>query len=185
MQVLIFGGTSMGDAARMRIVATIVKQRASSTRIAVVVSAIGGVTNQLMELIQVAWQGDDTAIALQTVRTTHDRVINDLSDVLGRVQTQKLLSFVLQQFHALGGDLHGVRLLHECPDSAQVRILAHGEQLSSRIMHALLQAQGLDVAMLDPVSLMRTEGSLLEGQAQFDAICDQQSQHINRSYIGQ
>ena len=53
-----FGGTSVGNAERMKNVAEIVAERAQQAEVAVVVSAMGGVTDMLIRAANEASRGD-------------------------------------------------------------------------------------------------------------------------------
>src|SRR5215475_3371139 len=61
LQVMKFGGTSVGDATCIRRSAQIVAQAAKQHRVTVVVSAMSGVTNRLIEAAHQAKQGDREA----------------------------------------------------------------------------------------------------------------------------
>jgi aspartate kinase len=74
MLVMKFGGTSVGDAARVRDVVEIVRGRLAR-RPVVVVSAQGGVTNELIALAESAAKSETSATAL---RARFDRLIADL-----------------------------------------------------------------------------------------------------------
>ena len=64
MKILKFGGSSLGTPARIKRVAGLIKERALEEPIAVVVSAIEGITNQLQEMAERASVGDKTYRAL-------------------------------------------------------------------------------------------------------------------------
>src|SRR5262252_2826419 len=61
--VMKFGGTSVGDAARFRQCAEIVRQAAVSNQVIVVVSAVAGVTDLIFRTIDCARHGDSAAAA--------------------------------------------------------------------------------------------------------------------------
>jgi len=62
LAVMKFGGTSVGDASRIRNVAGIIRDAAYSSDIVVVVSAMAGVTNKLMEAANEAAAGNRTRL---------------------------------------------------------------------------------------------------------------------------
>ena len=59
MKVLKFGGTSVGSAENINKVISILQQESNTTDIAVVVSAIGGVTDKLIEAGEFACAKND------------------------------------------------------------------------------------------------------------------------------
>jgi aspartokinase/homoserine dehydrogenase 1 len=80
LRILKFGGTSVGDAACIRRVAEIVRAAACDSDLVVVVSAMGGVTNQLIEAAARSEAGDrDSAEAIfAKIRDRHDVAVNNL-----------------------------------------------------------------------------------------------------------
>jgi aspartokinase/homoserine dehydrogenase 1 len=58
MKVLKFGGTSVGSAKNIKKVIEIVKSSSENDQIAVVVSAVGGITDKLMSASQKAIDND-------------------------------------------------------------------------------------------------------------------------------
>ena len=61
--IMKFGGTSVGDATRIRKVVEIVRDAARDSEVVVVVSAMGGVTNRLVEAAKQSEAGNRQAVA--------------------------------------------------------------------------------------------------------------------------
>src|ERR1700682_3554195 len=80
LQVMKFGGTSVGDAQCIRRAAEIVAAAARQTPLVAVVSAMGGVTNRLIKAAQTSEQGDEQAAAAVTseLRSQHATAISAL-----------------------------------------------------------------------------------------------------------
>ena len=78
--VMKFGGTSLGDAARFRQCAEIVRQAADVNRIIVVVSAVAGVTDLIFRTIDCARHGDSVAATthLRKCEAVHRKLVADL-----------------------------------------------------------------------------------------------------------
>ena len=74
LRIMKFGGTSVGDASCIRRVAEIVRNAADDSDLVVVVSAMGGVTNKLIEAATRSEAGDrSSAEAIFTaLRTQHE-----------------------------------------------------------------------------------------------------------------
>ena len=143
MIVLKFGGTSVGDAARVREAAAIAEAQPRPR--VVVVSAVGGVTNLLLEAARAAAAGDathvDTAAAL--VRERHLGVAAGIAAEGERVAALA----ELDQLHAALDDaladvLTAGALAHRDAD----RIVATGEKAMSVLMAATLRARGTPAA---------------------------------------
>src|SRR5215813_13589614 len=73
LQVMKFGGTSVGDAACIARAAQIVATAAHGMRIVVVVSAMSGVTNRLIDAAKRSSEGDNVAGAalVESLRQQH------------------------------------------------------------------------------------------------------------------
>ena len=80
--VMKFGGTSVGNAERIRQCAAIVEQAAKQDRVVVVVSAMAGVTDLIFKTIEAARQGDTAATKthLQKFESVHREMIGSLFD---------------------------------------------------------------------------------------------------------
>ena len=150
MKVLKFGGTSLGDAARVRAVAGIVRDAARGERVGVVVSAVSGVTNQLVQSIADVLGGQPVEPLAQRFRDLHGAVLSGLG---GHVDAA-LLGRAGAEVAAIAGEygnlLRGVGLLRECPPSVADLIGSLGERASVCLVHATLAAAGLDVLRVDP-----------------------------------
>src|SRR5262249_4949232 len=73
LQMMKFGGTSVGDAACIARAAQIVASAAHGMRVVVVVSAMSGVTNRLIDIAKRASEGDAEAGAslVESLRQQH------------------------------------------------------------------------------------------------------------------
>src|SRR3977135_799966 len=73
IRVMKFGGTSVGDATRIRRAAEIVAAAANEGAVVAVVSAMGGVTNRLIEAAHASSSGDSRAAGelAETLRRQH------------------------------------------------------------------------------------------------------------------
>ncbi|MFZ0538959.1 MAG: aspartate kinase, partial [Candidatus Sulfotelmatobacter sp.] len=80
LRIMKFGGTSVGDAACIRRVAEIVRSAACDSDLVVVVSAMGGVTNRLLEAAMRAEAGDRSSAAaiFVNIRSQHGAAVNSL-----------------------------------------------------------------------------------------------------------
>jgi aspartokinase/homoserine dehydrogenase 1 len=150
MRVLKFGGTSVGDARRIRAVGTIVERAARSERVGVVVSAVAGVTNQLVQSIADALDGEPAEPRVQRFRDIHAAILQEL----GEHASAELCGRAAAEIAGLGDEysnlLRGVGLLRECPPSVADLLGSLGERASVCIVHALLASAGLQVLRADP-----------------------------------
>lgn len=134
-----FGGTSVGSAAAIRQVATIVAA-AQARRPLVVVSAVGGVTNELYALVRKALAGESTSEALEALITRHRTLAAELHAPHATLEPL---------FVQLADIVRGIALLGECTPRAHDHVASFGERLSARLVAAYFVTQGLPALALD------------------------------------
>lgn len=138
MKVLKFGGTSVGTVQSLLNVKQIVASQ--SQPVIVVVSALGGVTNQLIDMTRMASEGSrDYEPVLQQVAQRHRDVIAGVVPEGMRQQCEAIVS----QFMGNLADFYGTLAINtQLPDAERVRladaIVCHGEIMSSAIVACML-----------------------------------------------
>lgn len=158
MQVQKFGGTSVGSADAIRKVSQIVRNASEREPTLVVVSALGGVTDALQQLIEHAVRGVTPSEAFANVRQRHLDCVAELWPHEKGGQTSDFINGLFEELESL---LAAVRTLGECSASSRARIMGFGERISSRIVHRYLSAQGLNNELLDPTELIVASGDPL------------------------
>ena len=135
MKVLKFGGTSVGSVASIRQIQQIIARESEDC--VVVVSALGGITDQLLHAAQLALQTDDAYMEVyQAIRQRHIEMANSLID--NPTVRQMLchdLETILDELRSI---LFGVHLVKDLSAKSEAVIVSYGEQLSSRIVTAAL-----------------------------------------------
>ncbi len=151
MRVLKFGGTSVGSIANIHQVIKIVSQEAQNDRICVVVSAVGGVTDLLMQCGLQAAKKEDYIPFFKELEAKHLQFVNELvpNDSEAAEETQGLLN-------DLKSLLNGIYLINELSPKTVDKLLAYGEILSSSIIARAMYAQGLDATRKDSRDLITT-----------------------------
>ncbi len=154
MQVLKFGGTSVASAESIKKVALIVARAVKKERTVVVVSALAGVTNRLVLLIDRVLIGDaGWRICLEEIRSRHQ---HELARI-GNGTFPEASRVIDCRIDELGRLLTGVGLIGECPQATKDRILAAGERLSAPLVAAALEAFGVQVEVVDGSELIEAE----------------------------
>jgi aspartokinase/homoserine dehydrogenase 1 len=154
MQVLKFGGSSVANAANIQQVVSIVEAAIQKGPAIVVVSALGGVTDQLLRTGELASSGDESY--KQLLLELENRHLDAVRELLPIQQQSATLSLVKQQFNELDGICDGVFLLQELSPRTRDRIVSFGELLSSLMISAKLQSRQVDQAWLDSRKLIIT-----------------------------
>jgi aspartate kinase len=156
MIVMKFGGTSTQDAAAMTNVAKIVGDRLAS-RPVVVISAIAGATNALEKIGTLASHGkpNEAAQVIRELLGRHEAIVDTLIRNEGR--RTELHAKLTDAGRELGELVHGVSILRELTPRTLDAFCAFGELLSSRLIAAVMQEQGIDARWLDTADFMVTD----------------------------
>ncbi len=154
MKILKFGGTSVGSEENVRKIGNIVQGQ--KTGIIVVVSALGGVTDQLLAIATTAASGCDFTADLTAIRSRHEQMINDL--FAEKTSTQQKLQPLFDDLEKI---IQGVKLIGELTPKTLDKILSFGERMSS-----VLISQYLNVPLIDSAALIRTDRNF--GRANVD-----------------
>jgi aspartate kinase len=134
MIVMKFGGTSVGGAGAMRRVRRIVADRLA-LRPVVVVSAVGGITNLLLENAQRSRERSREGIRLlEKFCAIHDGIIRELGLPAGLAEKEYI------QLREL---LHGVYYLGELTPRTLDYVASFGERVSAKIVSALFNSAGI------------------------------------------
>jgi len=144
--VMKFGGTSVATASKWAIIADLVRQRvAEGVRPMVVHSAIGGTSNQLEALLDMATRGEHEAL-LAEVRQRYLELGQDLG-----LSAEELLGSYLAELEQL---LTGIRLVREVSYRVHVKVMSMGELMTTVLGAAYLQTQNLPVVWADARELL-------------------------------
>ncbi len=135
MNVLKFGGTSVGSAESILNVKQIVSSRQES--VIVVVSALGGVTDMLLETSALAEQGD------KNFRSSYEKIRRRHLDLVEAVfepsdSRNRLMEAIEARHESLRALYEGVYTLRVLPDKTACQIVSFGERISAMIVSALI-----------------------------------------------
>jgi bifunctional aspartokinase / homoserine dehydrogenase 1 len=148
-----FGGVAVGSAEAIRIAAAHVKRAAPG--VAVVVSAMNGVTDLLLTAANAALAGDRESIerAARDFEQRHVDVAKELLD-----EPDALLEEIKASAHELRSMCESIAVLRELTTRAQDTVVARGERLNAKLFAAFLNAEYVDA--VDIISTERRLGSL-------------------------
>ncbi|MBQ2002217.1 MAG: bifunctional aspartate kinase/homoserine dehydrogenase I, partial [Bacteroidaceae bacterium] len=150
MKVLKFGGTSVGSVESILNVKKIVE--ACDEPVAVVVSALCGVTDQLIATSHMAKAGDAKYIdSYNDMVERHHAIIDGV--IKDGVQKAALLYAVDGLLSDLKSIYHGVYLIKDLSEKTLNAIVSYGERLSSNIVASLISGAKL----YDSLTFIKTE----------------------------
>src|ERR1700682_1239491 len=157
LQVMKFGGTSVGDAACIARTAEIIGQSARVGRCVAVVSAMSGVTNRLIEAANHAQSGNSAvaAAAIDALRTQHEAALKTL---LSDENSRAAIRFRLQEVLSEGRRLcDGTALLRELTPRTLDAISSLGERLVAPLVCVAIRALGLASEAIESTELIVTD----------------------------
>jgi aspartate kinase len=147
MKVMKFGGTSVGKPQRMKEVATLITRDEESK--IVVLSALSGTTNALVEISESLARGDRAA-AKQQIDTLQQHYTNFVQELLSDDTSRKKANEVLgEHFEFLT-----IILKISFSQALNKDILAQGELLSTKLFSIYLQEKNIDHVLLPALDFM-------------------------------
>ncbi|WP_288319053.1 bifunctional aspartate kinase/homoserine dehydrogenase I [Xylanibacter caecicola] len=151
MKVLKFGGTSVGSVKSIRCLKKIVEKEAKHQPVVVVVSALGGITDKLIETSRLARRGDGRyRNEFDAMVMRHHRMIDTI--ITDPKKREDLFRTVDSLFEQLKSIYFGVYLIRDLSEKTQDAILSYGERLSSSIVAELIK----NAKLFDAMSFIKT-----------------------------
>ncbi|MDH7445603.1 bifunctional aspartate kinase/homoserine dehydrogenase I [Aquimarina sp. 2201CG14-23] len=147
MNVLKFGGSSVANAATIEKVIDIIKEQSNTKPLYVVVSALGGVTDLLIQAGKEASSNND--IYKNTLATIETRHLEAIKELIPIVSQSAIISKVKSELNKLESLCEGVFLLSELSPKTESVIASFGEMLSSFIISEAAKIKGLDIVLKD------------------------------------
>jgi aspartate kinase len=150
MKVLKFGGTSVGTPARMKEVARLITE--SSEQKIVVLSAMSGTTNTLVEIADYLKKGNREAAnsvinKLRAKYMTHTKELHAAEEWV--IKTSDFLEDEFMYLHSFSGT--------EFTATTEKTILAQGEMMSTNMVTNYLKEIGIKVMLIPALDYMMTD----------------------------
>lgn len=161
-----FGGAALADADSIRSVIAIVGQVPPGA--VVVVSALAGTTDLLLELTRTAEAGElDQALAAAAIfRSRHRHVVVEL---FPKSRRQPLLAEIDRVSDDLVALVQALAVLREASARVRDHVVARGERLSARIVSQALRSRRRRSVVVDPAEVLITEGPYGGAAPDFEA----------------
>lgn len=155
MEVLKFGGTSVQNIDSItKVIKIIRKHLKESKRLVVVSSAMGGVTNQLLEMAEKAELGEDVQGTLKTLEARHLEVIRHFIPAKYRNPAVMQVKLFLNELEDL---LQGVRAVEELSPKTKDQIAAYGELCSNFMLAGIMEQEIPETQFVDARNLVLTD----------------------------
>ena len=191
MRILKFGGTSVGSAERISAVVDILKSyRQQNIPFSVVFSAVGGMTNKLIETSTLAAQKDDSYLTL--LKEFEDKHIEIIRSLINANEQSPILAHLKLKMNELEDFLQGVFLTNELSNRSNDVIVSFGEQLNCYIITQVAKSKGLPAQFVDTRQVVKTDSNFGNAKVRFkitnenitNALADQSKINIITGFIG-
>jgi aspartokinase/homoserine dehydrogenase 1 len=166
MQVIKFGGSSVGSPEAIQQVISIVSEKVKQYPVITVVSAFSGTTDQLLQCGQLASSGDESY--KQIIEEITSRHLNAVKRLIPIQQQSSLLSAVKKLCNEIEDLCNGIFLLGESTARSKDKLVSYGELMSSQIIAAAFQSQGIDTTWWDSRKLIHTNADFGSATVDFD-----------------
>jgi len=184
MKILKFGGSSVKTTGRIEQVVQLIS---SEHPCVVVVSAFGGVTDQLIQLIACAERSVDYNNDLQLFFERHRKTIHDL-----HLERELLFNTVQEIENELSVTLSTIANQKKCTPQLKDAALSVGEQLSANIITEASIEKGINATYLDARKVILTDdnfgNAFVHYQKSYNNICnewkDESKTRIITGFIG-
>ncbi len=158
MKVLKFGGTSVGSAENIKRVKAIVQNQ--DDNLIVVVSALGGITDRILNAALLASTGvGDFHTELAEIKKRHSEVIEELFNGSGSIKY--IADELLDELEQI---LTGITLVGELTSKTLDRIAGIGERISSHIVAGFLPG----AVRKDAADFIQTDSNFGKARVDFD-----------------
>ncbi|MBO6575223.1 MAG: bifunctional aspartate kinase/homoserine dehydrogenase I [Rhodothermales bacterium] len=162
-----FGGTSVGTPERVKSVVHLVAAEPADAARVVVVSAFGGVTDDLLAAMDAALARSGEHVDL--VAGIHRRHEAAIGELVAADEQERLRAEIGHLFRDLRELLDGVYLLRECTPRTRDAIIGVGERASAPLVAAAFRAAGHPARAFDARQLIRTDDAFGEANVDFSA----------------
>ena len=157
MKVLKFGGTSVGSVQSIKTLLNILKkENQDNNKPVVVLSAMSGVTNLLINMAEGAAAGIEFTAQLAELEKRHFDVVKSLLDVQNQNPAFTRLKIYFNQLEDL---LQGVLTLKELTPKTRDTVLSFGERCSTLMISKIAAQHFPGVLCADATELIKTDSS--------------------------
>jgi len=155
MKVMKFGGSSVANAERIKTVVKIVNENNKQEKVLVVLSAMKGVTDLLINSARLAEKGDlQYKKYYENIKEKHNTAIKELMDSDKSKAECLAIETMLKEIHQI---LQGIELVKECSARSLDLIVSFGERLSCTLAAAYMNSLGIAAEMVDSRKIVKTD----------------------------
>nr|WP_321233056.1 bifunctional aspartate kinase/homoserine dehydrogenase I [uncultured Psychroserpens sp.] len=161
MNVLKFGGTSVGSAKNINNVISILENYSKTDKLICVVSAVGGITDKLLKAGELAQNKDsDYTSQFDLITEIHQTILSELipSD------NNAILNHLNDKLQELRSLLDGIFLINEISPKTSDKLVSFGELLSSFMITETMRKRNLDCLRKNSQELIVTNSNFTKAE---------------------
>ena len=167
MKVLKFGGSSVAKPERIAGVVKILKEYYErGEKFTVVFSALGGVTDSLINMSRIAAKGNKSYETL--FEEFSARHVETAKALIPPPSLANVLEDISENHQVLKNLLHGIFLVREASKRTLDYVLSFGERNSCYLIAQILQAEGINANYLDARKIIITDKNFSGAKVDFD-----------------
>ncbi|MCB0330002.1 MAG: bifunctional aspartate kinase/homoserine dehydrogenase I [Bdellovibrionales bacterium] len=156
MKIWKFGGTSVASPKNIQKIADILSAETEAPR-AIICSAFGGVTDQLITLMQEATKGGNLYVeSLEKIRERHIEALRELASDADLSEAHQQVGIFFDKLTDLA---RGISLTQDVTTQTKDHVLSFGERLSNLIITYALRNRGIEVEYLDARKIIFTDSN--------------------------
>lgn len=157
MIVLKFGGTSVANAQNIKLVIQIIENKVKSNQLIIVVSALSGVTDMLINTSNKAASKDESYKKnIKEIKQKHFDTISNLISINNQKALFKSIEAEIEHLKTL---FDGCFLLGELSPRTSDAIVSYGELLSSKIISIAIKEKVVETIFKDSRELLKTNSN--------------------------
>lgn len=179
MQVLKFGGSSVKNAENISKVIAIVKQKITVDKTIMVVSALGGITDLLLQCCKMASENNEAY--KEKLQEAEQRHLQTVKELIPLTQQSSILSQVKTLCNEIEDICNGIFLLRELSERTKDRVVSYGELLSSQVIAAKLKIELGECEWKDSRELIITNSNFGAASVEFDITNKKIKDYFNTS----
>ena len=175
MNVLKFGGTSVGSTENINKVISILDKYSKDDRVICVVSAVGGITDKLLKAAQLAQtKNQDYISEFDAISNKHHKILTELIPS----KNQDISTHLNDKLQELRSLLDGIFLINELSPKTSDKLVSFGELLSSFIIAETMISRGMNCVRKNSQELIVTNSNFTKAEVQY-----QQTNNNIKSYF--
>src|SRR3989344_3769934 len=156
MKVMKFGGTSVAHASNInKVIDIVLEAKKRDENIVVVVSALSGITDDLIMLASLASKGDfKYKTIFKAICGRHDQAIKEL---INSKNQEKILEEINKKYSELEEIVKNIFSIKKISPSSLDAIVSFGEQLSSYTIGEAIKSRGIPCEFVDSRDIIKTD----------------------------